>query len=671
MVPFTNIPPAANGAVGPRRRRWSPVLGLFLIASSVAVLPASTNKVFPADAVINVTLPPYEARPDDGGDDTVAIQRAVTDHVDTGRILYFPAGVYRISNTITSKNSAGLWRAHLTFQGQNRDTTILRLVDSAAGFGDPKNAKAIVATGSHWQDGDGLEGGGNKAFRNNIFDLTLDTGSDNPGAVGMDWAVSNQGAIKNVSVRSADGRGLAGIALLRRIPGPGLIKNVEITGFDTGLNLGDGQYGLTLENVTVKGQHIAGIRVSQNLLHIRNLVSKNRVPAVVVSDRNGVVTLLDSSLTGGAPGIPAIDCAGTLLARAVEISGYSEMRIRGQATPLPRGVEFCEPAALGKPLPPLLVEETPEFWNSNLSDWQAVGPRRDGENDDTAAIQRAFDSGKGTIYFPHGRTYFLSDTVVIRGAVRQVLGMGAEISLGAASQPFGDVSHPRPLFRIDPTAAPTVFLENLFFNAQYPGEVLFENNGPADLVVKHSAGWVGDKGARRSYRNTPHATGKLFVEDVFLPGWEFSGQRVWARQFNPENYDGDGSTSQVINRGGKLWILGFKTEGPAPFLHTTAGGRTELLGAYNYISAVEANPVPQHSVPYLSEDSSMALTFATDNFRDTDYPVYIREVNGGASLDWTGSDLAPRNGVPGDRSFAVPMFRSRPASLETTKQRVK
>jgi len=165
---------------------------------------------------------------------------------------------------------------------------------------------------------------------------------------------------------------------------------------------------------------------------------------------------------------------------------------------------------------------------------------------------------------------------------------------------------------------------------------------------------VGAEGHRRAYRNTAKATGKIFLEDVFLPGWEFRGQQVWARQFNPENYDGDGSTPQVANFGGKLWILGFKTEGPAPFLETSRGGTTELLGAYNYISAAQENPVPQGSVPYLAENSFVALTFATDNFRDIDYPVYIRQIHQGRTVDWKGPDLPSRNGHSGDRSFAIP-----------------
>jgi len=626
----------------------------------------ASDRMYPPDAVVNVSLPPYEAIPDDGQDDTASIQRAITENVDSGRTLFFPAGTYLISDTLVTKNAEGFWRPHLTFQGQGRHSVTLKLVDHAPGFSDPDKPKAMITTGSYWQEGDVLDGGGNKAFRNNMFDLTIDTGSDNPGAIGVDYAVSNQGSIKHVTIRSGDGNGVAGISMPRKIPGPGLIKNVEVIGFQTGIDIGDIQYGMTLEHITLRDQQTAGIRTVHNVLHIRKLTSNNRVPAVLVTGDGGVLTLLDSSLSGGSTGHVAVRCAGTMLIRNVTTDEYHEdaIRWRDQHVRGPRYDFFSGPPVLSagrvdnSAVGLLTIEETPEYWNANRDDWEPVGARLVGETDDTAAIQRAIDSGKSTIYLPHSRTYHLSDTVIVRGKMRQFLGMGAELTLGAAKAPFSNRESPRPLIRIDPTESDTVFFDNMFFNAQYPGEVIFENNTPATVVITHSAGWVGSDGSRRSYRNTTNATGRVFIEDVFLPGWEFNHQSVWARQFNPENFDGDGETPQVSNTGGKLWILGFKTEGPAPFISTCDGGVTELLGAYNYISATHEISVPVDSVPYVISNATAALTFTTDNFRDNDYRAYIRETDIKDMTEWRGTNLPPRRGPGGHRSFSIPLFQS-------------
>ena len=75
------------------------------------------DRMFPPDAVVNVTLPPYNAKPQAGIDNTAVLQRAITDSVDTGRVLYFPAGTYEVSDTLVAKNAAGLWHPHLTLQG--------------------------------------------------------------------------------------------------------------------------------------------------------------------------------------------------------------------------------------------------------------------------------------------------------------------------------------------------------------------------------------------------------------------------------------------------------------------------------------------------------------------------------------------------------------------------
>jgi hypothetical protein len=239
-----------------------------------------------------------------------------------------------------------------------------------------------------------------------------------------------------------------------------------------------------------------------------------------------------------------------------------------------------------------------------------------------------------------------------------VLGMGAEISLGAAEKLFSDAEHPRPLFRIEETAGDSVFFEHLFLNAQYRGVVIFENDSPKTVVIRHSGGWIGTGKYRRAYQNTERATGRVFVEDVFMPGWSFRNQTVWARQFNPENQEGDGIESQVKNSGGRLWILGFKTEGQAPFIVTERVGATEMLGAYNYISATFTPEVPATAVPYSVTDSRAFLSFTTENFRDNDYRVYVQTKQGENMRSWKREQMPPRNGAPGYRSFYVPVFVS-------------
>lgn len=642
----------------------------------------TSTKIFPADAVINITLPPYNAHPDDGIDDTAAIQQAikdVTDVTDTSRFIYFPAGTYLVSNTLVSKNSAGLWRAMVTLQGEDRGRTILKLSDHATGFGDPAIPKAILMTGSIMDAGEpDTGGGGNKAFRNNVMDLTIDTGSGNPGAIGIEWAASNWGTIKDVTIRSGDGAGQAGLSMRRRIPGPGYVKRVTIEGFNYGIDVSDIQYGFTLEHVHARDQKIAGIRLDRNLLHIRKLTSDNVVPAIVTTHSESALTLIDCHFRGTPAGVHAVETSGNhLLVTNLTLDPPATLRTRGQiraasgsiAKLIDPSLVSTDPSPSIQEGPSLPVEDAPDFWNKDLSDWKSVGPRLAGENDDTAAIQRAIDSGKSTVYLPINRTYFVSDTLIVRGSLRQFLGMGSEISLGAAQQSFGNPAAPRPVFRIDPTSHDEVFFEHLFLNTQYPGVVVFENNSPKTVVIRHSGGWIGSGMHKRSYHNTANATGKVFVEDVFMPGWDFSGQQVWARQLNPENQESDGSLPQVRNSGGSLWILGFKTEGQAPFIVTENHAATELLGAYHYISATFTAPVPANAVPYVIKDSRAFLSFTTDNFREDDYPVYIRTQNGSHTKDWTRAQMPTRNGAPGYKSFSLPWFHWSDATLDSWSDR--
>jgi IstB-like ATP binding protein len=71
-----------------------------------------------------------------------------------------------------------------------------------------------------------------------------------------------EGAVRNVTVQSGDGKGRFGIALTRDCcGGPGYLANVTVNGFDYGIAAGyhTPQMGYTLEHVHVSGQNVVGI----------------------------------------------------------------------------------------------------------------------------------------------------------------------------------------------------------------------------------------------------------------------------------------------------------------------------------------------------------------------------------------------------------------------------
>lgn len=64
--------------------------------------------------------------------------------------------------------------------------------------------------------------------------------------------------------------------------------------------------------------------------------------------------------------------------------------------------------------------------------------------------------------------------------------------------------------------------------------------------------------------------------------------------------------------------------------------------------------MPRQAIPYPVENSTAALSFTTENFRDSDYDVYVRQIEGSTVRDWQADALPPRNGHAADRSRAVP-----------------
>ncbi len=300
--------------------------GLSISAAFVAAFSdratAASLKVFPSDFMTNVKTS-YGAVGDGVTDDTAAIQRALNDgrsgEDDYGRpkAIYFPAGTYLVNNTLAWSGCC------LSLQGQGSGNSIIKLQDKTAGYGDSNSPKAVFQTP-----------GGNTSFRQNISDLTVNTGQNNPGAIGIDYIANNIGSLSDVTIISGDGKGHSGLDMTSYAPGSCLIKNVQIQGFDYGILVGQPEYGPTFENITVTNQNVAGIRNEGNTLAIRGLQSTNSVPAIQNQGERGLVIVLDGNFQGGSSTLSAIDNNGYLYARNIVASGYqSAIRTKGTVVP--------------------------------------------------------------------------------------------------------------------------------------------------------------------------------------------------------------------------------------------------------------------------------------------------------------------------------------------------
>lgn len=627
--------------------------------SATTSAPEEAPIILPEDAGIIDVRNSYGARGDGVSDDTAALQRAISENVGKGRTLYLPPGTYLVTDTLLWRDLEGNWQPYLTLQGAGRDRTIIKLVDHAAGFEDPEDPKPVVMTGSGLFSGQPHAGGkdylelgeGNEAFRNYLFDLTVDSGSGNPGAVGVDLLANNNGGLVDVTLRSGDGAGVAGLSMTRKWPGPALLKNVSIHGFDLGVTVEWTEYGLTFENLELRDQRVAGIRNDGNVVAIHNLRSENQAPAIENIDPAGLVVVVEAELVGGASHQTAIHNDGFLYARSVTTEGYraaiegmSPGTIDEYAHPVTLNPFSPSEGSLGLPIRPTpeITWEDPDTWASVTNPAFSGGADPTDERDDTAAIQAALDSGQDTVYLPasgarsEGR-YLIGDTLVIPPTVRRIVGMH---SMLMPTGRFGD-DQAKPLFRLVGDDSSTLTVVERLVIARSDGRVFptaFRHEGPGELVLRHVtvSAEIGLDAAARS--------GPISIEDYCCASITLArDSQVWARQLDLE-----AGGLKLDNRGGTLWILGLKTEQPSTVIRTSENGETELLGGLLY----PVRPVPAGTPAFVTATSGhQSLVYAVSAYveRSRNYGIQIREQESGEVL----IDQVPSRNL----GSAIPLYR--------------
>lgn len=589
------------------------VFAAFLFAAFPAgmALPApgaAENIVFPADSgVVNVRS--LGARGDGKADDTAAIQKALD---GAARLVYLPDGTYLISDTLRWGGTGGSAQKRIILQGQSRNGTVIRLKDGCAGYTDPAKPRSLIWTGKAPA----------QRFRNAIRNLTVDSGKNNPGAIAVQYIANNQGTLREVTIRSGDGRGVIGLDLgYTNEQGPCLIKNVTVTGFDTGISARHAVDSITFQNIVLEDQNKYGLHNDGQCLSIEGLTSTNAVPAVYNAGGTGLVTLIGGRLQGkrGVQGAAIVNEAA-LYARDVRTPGYPEaIRSAGGTGKGVTGqtvMEFVshETESLF-PSPPralrLPIKETPQVPWDDLKDWASpthFGASPGDDKDDTEAIQKAIDSGKSTLYFPVG-IYMVNGVVTVRGTIRRILGLESKLAGNGR-------------FRFVDGAAPVVVFER--FDLLY-SKVRLEHATKRTLVL----GSVTFGGGYEA----PAGAGDLYLEDVCGAPWSFTRQNVWARQFNTE-----GRETKIVSDGGSLWILGYKTEATGTLIETRGGGRTEVLGGFSYSNS------GNYTMPmFVSDNSSLSVTIGESNYNGTPWQILVRETRGSETRELK-RDSVPRRG---------------------------
>lgn len=603
-------------------------LGVNLAASNTGT---TENITFPADAgVINVKTQ-FGAKGDGVTDDTAAIQAALNAYPNGGRIIYLPNGTYVVSNTLSWAAGTGKGDDYknIILQGQSQEGTIVKLKDNASGYTNASTPKSVIFTGPSPA----------QRFRNSIRNLTLDTGLGNAGAIGIQFNASNQGTLREVTIRSGDGQGINGLDMsFTDEIGPLLVKNVTVQGFQYGIRTGFNVNSMTFENITLRNQSVYGFYNYNGgqVVNIRGLTSTNGVTAIY--NGGGRMTLIDSSLTGTttATNKPAIQSQYpvTLLVRNTQTFGYQAAIQDGNATQVgPNITEFVSGTVTSLfPSPAktlnLPIKETPDVpWDDpTTTPWANVvsfGAIPNDGKDDAAAIQRAIDSGKTTVYFPNG-TYDLRSTVLVRNNVRRVIGTEAEVIVGTQS------SQTYPGFRLVDGTNPVVVFER--FQGGYFANPTFENVSSRTIVIRNSLNVSGKM----------TGSGDVFIEDVSsnpVSNWIFNKQNIWARQFNVENQG-----THITNNGGNLWIFGLKTERGGTLIDTKAGGKTELIGGFAYTTT--AAPNGRQSDPmFINNESSISISMAEINFGGgPNYTTYVRETRNGVTKNLSRSGLPSSTG---------------------------
>lgn len=514
-----------------------------------------------------------------------------------------------LSQPVWARISEGGRQKYQILQGQNRELTRIKLVDN---LGESFTG-AVINTGRTPA----------QRFANCIRNLTIDIGSGNPKAIGLQFVANNQGIASDLDIISSDPErvGYAGLDL-RIIDNnsPFLIKNLKVTGFDYGILTDDG-YGETFYNILVQHQRIYGIRNGTNLfaatVFFENLESINSVPAyhsVPTTEHVACHALINCKFhNNGNPttATALITNSKAFYSRGLTIEDYeTSISNSYDGTNLKGDIENYEYYTGNKTrqVPDLGVadnltlpiEQVPFIpWEQDFSKWISildVGGAISNTVDQSSFVQTAIDTpGKTVLYFPRG-FYRVDQPVYIRGDIQRIV--GCEASLDGANGKF---------ILVDGTSD-VVIIERL---RGLPGGQI-QHLSSRTLVL--SALTSTTDGVRTytniDYKNMVVGTGKVFFEDVCLDSAELSGNKGWFRQYNVES--GKSPDKLNVKNHAEVFILGMKTEKSPTCIRLENNAKLEVSGFFYATSGGDPTKI-EPIAEVVDSEISLTMTESVTN----------------------------------------------------------
>jgi hypothetical protein len=534
------------------------------------------------------------------------------------------------------------WRAYLRFEGQSKNDTIIKLSDNNPKF---QNANCKI---SPWGDPDLLEpcrpmilvanegagnsqGMGESAYADDVWNLTISTGTGNPGAIALDWQDSNSASAKNLILKSEDGKAKCGLSLSRSKDagtGPGYVKNVQINGFEYGIYANEAAHevGNTFEFIDLLNISKAGVVNGGMPNWFRAItMTHSSAPAFINQGDGGSLLVVDATFDGSGAPIPGCPCSsggatvpaiqnkashGVLYLRNINTAGYPSALegVSGSYIDEYSYPQSISDQRLSLNLGP--VPNTPEHWRypdknpedwANIADYGSACGINTGQ-DASDCIQKAIDAARDIVYVPYGR-YRIGKTIHIRGNTRVFYGDSAYF-YNNPSKAFCTIS-----IEDSNTSWTDIEVRNIRFQQSSQSNSFCVSAQNKKVTIANSL-----HGINLTW-NTPNSSMDGFIEDLAIPSATFTlgpNQHIWARQWDIES----GTGQHTYQTGGIFWTLGYKTEG-AGCLWKTTNGTTEILGSFSS-SAGSPAPCPAYEAKN-SKTSAHAMTMKNGwsvGFRD-------------------------------------------------------